>query len=183
MAALAVDSKINYAGLSPRQTKSYTIKNGVQLYVGSILKLTGGYADIQVAASGTCVLGIAVAGGIPGSNPVTDGFTLTSLPIPMIGPGNVSTAAAGNANLVIVEQGAFNWLQVVLTLANGTLGGAVTDVGAKVYAPTSNVLDVTNTQTSTDKVFGEISKFYSATATTATYDIFVESYDARTRGA
>jgi len=182
MAALAVDSKINWAGLGPRQTNPFVIRNGVQLRVGSILKLTGGQADIQVAALGTCVLGVAVAGGIPGSNPVLDGFNLQSLPIPMIGVGNVSTAAAGNANEVIVEQGSFTWLAVSLTLANGTLLGTVADVGTKVYAPTSNVLDVTNTQTSTDKPLGLLQKFYSSASGVAIYDILVDSYDARSRG-
>lgn len=184
MAALAVDSKVNWAGLGPRQTKVYQIKNGVQLYVGSLLQLTSGNADAYVSGGGATnpCIGVAVQGGIPGSNPVTDGFTLTSLPIPMIGPGNVSTAAAGNANLVVVEQGAFTWNQVAITLSGTSLTGVQADVGTKVFATTSNISNLVTTNPGTDKVFGEVTKFYSATSTVGTYDIFVNSYDARTRG-
>jgi len=180
MAALAADSKVNWSGLGPRQTKAYTIANAAQLYVGSILKLSGGYA--AAFTTGNLILGVAVQGGVPGSNPVMDGFTLTSLPIPMIAPGNVSTAATGNANQVVVEQGSFTWMQVTLTLANGTLNGTAADVGTKVYAASSNVADSTNTQPGTDHPLGTLTKFYSATATTAIYDILVLDFDSRSRG-
>lgn len=177
MSALAADSKVNFSGLSPRQTKTYIITNAAQLYVGAILKLASSY--VTNFTTGNTVFGVAVQGGVPGSNPVMDGFTLTSLPIPMIAPGNVSTAAAGNANTVVVEQGAFTWMQVTLTLANGTLAGTQADVGTLVYAASDNVQDSTNTQPGSDKPLGYISKFYSATSTTAIYDIFVFDYESR----
>lgn len=181
MANLTADSKVNFSGPSPRQTRSYIITNGLQLYVGSIVQLTSGYIAKQV--NGKLIQGIAVAGGVPGSNQVLDGFNLQSLPIPSIAPGNVSTAPSGAANRVIVEQGAFTWEQVVLTLANGTLAGTAADVGTLVYAGNSdNVLDATNTQSTTDHPLGKISRFYSATSTTATYDIDVLDHESRSRG-
>lgn len=179
MAALAADSKVNFAGLGPRQTRSFIIANAAQLYVGSILRLNGGRA--ATFTTGNTVLGVAVGPGVPGNNPVLDGFTLSSLPIPMIAPGNTG-AAAGNEPRVVVEMGAFTWEQVTLTLASGTLAGTIADVGVKVYAASDNVADSTNTQPGTDKPLGVITRFYSATATLATYDILVDSYDARTRG-
>lgn len=181
MANLTADSKINFAGPSPRQTYSYIITNGLQLYVGSIVQLTSGYIAKQV--TGKLIQGVAIAGGVPGSNQVIDGYNLQSLPIPSIAPGNVSTAPSGAANRVIVEQGAFIWSQVTLTLANGTLAGTVADVGTKVYAGnTDNVADVTNTQPGTDKPLGTISRFYSVATTTAIYDIDVLDHESRSRG-
>jgi len=160
------------------------IDNAIQLYVGSIVMFDAstGYLKKKVAGSGTIALGVTVQGGIPGSNPILDGYNLQSLPIPQIAPGNVSTAPAGAANQAIVEMGAFTWMQVTLTLANGSLNGTVVDQGTKVYTPSDNIADATNTQTSTDHPIGTITKFYSATTTTAIYDIFTDSYDARSRG-
>ena len=101
MAALTQDSKVNYRGLGPRQTNAFVIANAAQLFVGSLLQITaatGLVANyVQNLGATNPVVGVAVGGGIPGSNPVLDGYNLGSLPIPMIAPGNVSTAAAGNA--------------------------------------------------------------------------------------
>lgn len=178
MADLTYDTELPFNGLL-RKTIPFVILNGVQLYTAMILRLSAGYATKQAAGAGTVVLGIAVAGGVPGSNPVLDGFNLQTLPIPQIGPGNASTAAAGNANQVIVETGEFTATQTPITLAGTTLAGTQADVGTVVYAPTSNIGDLTTTQTSTDKPFGRIAAFWSATATIGTYDVLVFSYEAR----
>lgn len=176
MAALGADSKINYSGLSPRQTKPFIIANAAQLYVGSLLKIASGF--ITNFATGATVFGVAVAGGVPGSNPVMDGFDLQSLPLLMIGPGNASSAAAGNANQAIVEQGAFTWEQVTLAVA-GSLAGSQADVGVTLYAGSDNIEDSLTTQPGSDKPLGQISRFYSTATTTAIYDIFVFDYESR----
>ena len=183
MAALAGDIvSFPWRGLGPRQTNPFPIANAAQLYVGALLELTSGFAAAYASTGGATnpVLGIAVGGGIPGSNPVLDGYNLASFPIPMIAPGNASSAAVGNANQVIVEQGAFTWMQATLALT--TIVGSQADVGTKVFAVTSNINDCVVANPGSDKVFGVITAFYSKpTATTGVYDIFVNSFDARTR--
>jgi hypothetical protein len=181
MANLAADSKINFQGPSPRQTRSCVITNALQLYVGSLVILTSGYVAKNV--NGGLIIGVAISGGVPGSNPVLDGYALQTLPIPMIAPGNVSTAPTGAANQVIVEQGAFTWQQVTLTIA-GTLAGTIADVGTTLYGGnTDNIADATTTQPGTDHPIGKISRFYTKpTATTATYDIDVLDHESRSRG-
>lgn len=177
MANLTADTKINFQGPSPIQTKAIVISGTIQLYVGSLLIYSSGLAAKNV--NGSNCIGVAVGGGVPGSNPVLDGFNLQSLPIPMIGPGNSATAPSGGANRVIVEQGAFTWQQVTLTIA-GTLSGATSDVNKLLYGGnTDNIADATTTQPGSDKPLGYISKFYSKTATTAIYDIFFFDYETR----
>jgi hypothetical protein len=184
VADLTYDTELKFSGLL-RKTIPFIITNAVQLYTGMFVKLVSGYATKMVSGGGAAgaMVGVAVAGGVPGSNPVLD-YNLSALtpPYPAIAIGNVTTAAAGNANQVIVETGEFTLKQVTLTLANGTLAGTAADVNTKVYAATSNPADMTNTQSGSDKPVGLISAFYSATATTATYDVLVNSYDARSRG-
>jgi hypothetical protein len=183
VADLTYDNPTKWSG-GPILQKTYIIANGVQLYIGMILELSGGYATKYASGGGATnpAIGICVQGGVPGSNVVLDGFNLLTNPIPAIAKGNTA-ASFGNQPTVIVETGAFTWKQVTLTLANGTLTGTETDVGTKVFAVTSNVADCTNTAQGTDKVFAEISAFYNVTtSTTATYDLLVNSYDARTRG-
>lgn len=180
MANLAADSKINFQRTSPSGPRVFPIANSVQMYVGSLLKLNGGYAD-KLTNSNVCI-GVAVAPGVPGNFPPLDGQSLTTLPIPMIAKGNTA-AAAGNLPSVICEQASFTWMQVTLTLANGSLAGTIADVGTKIYAGnTDNIADATNTQPGSDKPLGIISNFYSFTATTATYDIDFYDFNARTRG-
>ena len=170
---------LQWAGLV-QQTKVFEIANGVQLYIGSLVKLASGYATKMTTTA--LLVGVAVCGGVPGSNPVMDGFNLLSQPIPAIAVGDTS-ADEGNVPTVVVETGQFTWQRVTLTLANGTLNGDITDVGTKVYTGNSdNIADATDTQSGTDHPLGNITKFYSADATTAVYDILVNSYDARTRG-
>lgn len=179
MADLTYDTSLQFSGLI-RKSMPYVITNGLQIYTGQILKLTSGLAALQAAGAGTIVAGIAVAPGVPGGNPVLDGFNLQSLPIPQIAPGNVSTARAGNANAVVIEQGEFTLKRQQLAVA-GTLAGTNADVGKVLYAPDSNVADLSTTQTSTDKPFGEISAFYAGTSSGgfAYYDVLVYSYEAR----
>ena len=177
MAAITADTVLSCQG-KVRKQGSFIIKDGVQLYVGGICKFTSGYADIQVAAASTIVAGIAVGPGNPGNNLVLDGFTLTSLPVPMIAKGNQASAAAGNENRVILEQGELTLRDVKIAIA-GNLNGNAGDVGQVLYAPTSNVADLTTTQTSTDKPFGEVAAYKATSGSTGTYDVLVYSYEAR----
>ena len=55
---------------------------------------------------------------------------------------------------MIVEQGAFTWMQVTLTIA-GSLAGTQADVGLKLFAASSNIADSVTTNPGTDKVLGE----------------------------
>lgn len=168
-----------WAGLL-QQTKTFEIANGVQLYIGSLVKIASGYADKMTTSA--VMVGVAVCGGVPGSNPVMDGFNLLSQPIPAIAPGDTS-GDAGTVPTVVVETGEFTWQQVELTLANGTLAGSIADLNTKVYNGNSdNIADLTNTQPGTDKPVGILTKFYSSDATTAIYDVLINSYDARSRG-
>ena len=178
MAALTYDHPLQYNNLSVRDTIAFVTKNGVQVYVGDLVELLGGYIQLHVAGSATCIVGIADRGGVPGSNPAMDGFNLATLPIPLIAPGNASTAAAGNANKVVVETGRVIARQVTLAVA-GTLAGTIADVGAKLYCATSNIADASTTQPSTDKPLGKIVNFYSASGGNAVYDIEVMSYTDR----
>lgn len=177
MANITYDKPNEYAGPIVKQIP-YVISNGVQLYVGQILMLTSGYALKNAAGSATVSVGIAVCGGIPGSNPVMDGFTLTTLPIPMIAPGNASSAATGNANQVVVETGEVTIKRLSLTVA-GTLAGTQADVGTLLYPPTANMADLQTTQTSSEKPAGRITAFYSASGGSAYYDVLWFSYEAR----
>lgn len=179
MANLTYDTEVAFSGLV-RKTYPYVITNALQLYTGQLLMLTTGLAARLAPAAGTVCIGVGVAGGVPGSNPVLDGFNLQVQPIPSIGPGNVTTAASGNANEVIVEQGEFTANRVRLAVA-GTLVGTVADVGKALFAATSNLADLSTTQILTDKQIGEVSKFYpgSLSGGFATYDVLVYSYEAR----
>lgn len=176
MANLTADTpSFEYSGIL-RKDIPFVITNGVQIYVGAIVKEASGY--VTNFATGSTVLGLAVGPGVPGGNPVLDGFTLTSLPIPQIAPGNASTAAAGNANQVVVATGEMTIKRLSLTVA-GTLAGTQADVGTLLYAADDNLADLTTTQPGSDKPFGEITAFYSASGGSATYDVLMYSYEAR----
>lgn len=178
MAALAQDTPMEIAGLLRKQVPTL-ISNGVQLYVGSLVEDSSGYATAFAANAGF-VGGFAVEGGNPGSNPVLDGYNLQSLPIPLIAPGNASTAPTGGANRVVVEKGEFTAKRVTLAVA-GTLAGTQADVGKILYAVTDNIADAVTTQPGTDKPLGEITWFYPGTSSggVAVYDILVYSVEAR----
>jgi len=178
MAALTQDTPMEIAGLLRKQVP-FIISNGVQLYVGGLVEIVSGYATAFAADAGL-VQGFAVQGGVPGSNPVLDGFNLQDLPIPMIAPGNASTAPTGGANRVVVEQGEFTAKRVTLAVA-GTLAGTQADVGKVLYAVTDNIEDAVTTQPGTDKPLGEITFFYPGTSSGgfAVYDVLVYSLEAR----
>lgn len=186
MAALTYDHPLQYDNLSVRDTIPYVILNGSQIYVGDLVDqhTTAGEVCPHVAGAATCITGIASHGGVPGSNPILDGFSLGSGigpgAGPSIGPGNVGTAAAGNANKCVVDTGRLIVRAVTLAVA-GTLTGAITDIGMKLFCATSNIADSSTTQTSTDKALGKIANFlsYNAAASTAVYDIEVMSQTDR----
>ena len=162
-----------------RDSKAYVIKNALQLYVGQLAKLTSGYLDKHAAGANTVCLGVVVGPGVPGNNLVLDGFALGSPPVKQIAPGNTS-AAAGNEPKAIVERGDQTIKDLVLTVA-GTLAGTIADVGTVLYAGagSSNLADLSTTQTSSDKPLGEIVAFKSASGGSATYDVLIYSYEAR----
>jgi len=164
-----------------REEIPYIIQDGLQLYVGMLGKLSSGQL-VKMASGGgktTPCVGIIVGPGVPGSNPVMDGFALGTLPIPTIAKGNVSSAAAGNANRAIVNTGEFVLEQVTLTLT-GSMAGSGADVGIALYASTSNPADLTSVQPGSDPVIGEIKEFLSKpSGTTAIYHVLVYSLEAR----
>ena len=188
MAALTYDHPLQYDNFSVRDTIPYVILNGSQIYVGDLVdcKTTAGEVMPHVATGGTAnpIVGIADRGGVPGSNPILDGFSLGAGigpgAGPSIGPGNVATAAAGNANKCVVETGQMIVRAVTLTVT-GTLTGAITDIGMKLYCATSNIADSATTAVNSDKPLGKVANFlsYNATAGTAVYDIEVMSQTDR----
>lgn len=186
MAALTYDHPLQYDNLSVRDTIPYVIANGIQIYVGDLVDqhVTAGEVQPHVAGSGTVITGIVDRGGVPGSNPILDGYTLGSGigpgAGPSIAPGNVASAAAGNANKAVIETGRLIVRAVTLAVA-GSLTGTITDITVKLYCATSNIADSSSTQTSTDKPLGKVVNFlsYNAAAATAVYDIEVMSQTDR----
>lgn len=176
MADQTVDTPLKQSGLI-RASKAFVIKNALQLYVGQLVMLASGYLDKHVAAATICA-GVVKGPGVPGNNPVMDGFSFTP-PMKMIAPGNTG-AAAGNQPKAIVEQGEFILEDQSLTVA-GTLAGTIADVGTVLYAgnASSNLADLSTTQTSSDKPIGVIVAFKSASGGSAVYDIRFFSYEAR----
>jgi hypothetical protein len=184
MAALAGDADYGYENVGKRDPRPYIIKNATQIYVWGLTDVVSGVAQPHVAGSGTCIAGVAVGPGVPGNSPVLDGFTFPIGPsggssaIPL---GNVTTAAAGAANQVIIECGSQIVKAVTLTVTGGLNGTYTNDVGVELYCATSNIADASTTQTSTDKALGRVYQWlsYNSTAGTGVYDIAVIDYQTR----
>lgn len=164
-----------------KDTFPYVIANGVQLYVGQIVTTLNGYLNKFVANSvaGTKPLGVALEGGVPGSDPNMDGMVnANGLQPNAIAPGNTG-GAAGTAPQAVVERGRQTYQQLTLQI-QGTLAGTIADVGTALYAGTSNLQDLTPTQPGTDKAFGFISQYRGAGAAGyAIYDVTADPYATR----
>ena len=160
----------------------YVISNGVQLYIGQLVKLTSGYLvkHAPTAAANPCE-GVVIGPGKPGDDPNIDGNTVNANGrLNALAPGNTG-GATGTAPKAVVERGSFVIDNLALTLANGTLAGTIADVGKNVYAKSasSNLADLTDTITSSDHPIGRIVGFVSATATIATYNVRIFSLEER----
>lgn len=175
MATLTYDLPLQYAN-DIRNTQSFIITNGLQVYIGELVMITSGLLAAQAAGSGTICAGFVVGPGTPGGDPNVDAITAGL----SIAVGN-TTLAAGAQPEAIVEMGAVVLRQVTLTIA-GSLAGTVADVGVTLYAASgsANIADAVTTQTSTDKPLGKIERFWvKPSSTTATYDIQLLSFTER----
>lgn len=161
------------------------IANGVQLYLGQLVKFTAGDLNKHAAGSGTTCMGVVIEGGIPGSDPNVDGNTTNANGTTnAVAPGNTA-AAVGNQPKAIVERGRVTVYNLTLQVA-GTLAGSEADKGTLMYAGsgTSNLQDLSTTQTSTDKPIGVIAQYRGAGATGyAVYDVTVFAFTERLQHA
>jgi hypothetical protein len=161
------------------------VANGVQLFLGQLVMLSGGDLNKQVAGSATVCVGVVIEGGTPGSDPNLDGNALNANgSYNAVAKGN-TTLAAGNQPKAIVERGRVTYKDVTLQI-QGTLAGTEADKGTVMFAgaASSNLQDLSSTQTSSDKPFGVIAAFKGlGAAGYAIYDVTAFSYTERLQHA